>query len=111
MNGDVLEALEQYDRRLLAAGDCAEVWRWQRQAAGKLIRSIHVLRNDDDRDWPISLAQHRQWLARTWPQPALALDYFMQQAQQPVVDVVPFRQRLAALQRWLRAGMESAAAD
>ncbi|WP_138468987.1 nucleotidyltransferase domain-containing protein [Poseidonocella sp. HB161398] len=101
VKGDFERVLGGYRSALEAAPPGAPARRLMREAARKLIRSTNVLRREDDRDWPDTLEDHAEKLARRHPGQGAALRAFLREARDPGDDPADFAERLGAFTAWM----------
>lgn len=101
VNGDFDAALKRYAERMAQTSALAEIRRLQREASRKLIRSINVLRTDEDRSWPRELGEYAAQLLMHYPQLKEQVDFFLMQAKSPDASADQFIQQLQRFADWM----------
>ncbi|WP_298958205.1 nucleotidyltransferase domain-containing protein [uncultured Roseibium sp.] len=101
VNGDFEQVLGKYHRLLLVSRPASNNGRLVREASRKLIRSTNMLRKDRDIDWPDTLEEHVARFQGLFPDHRDELQYFFQQAREPVAEPEYFAGRLEAFVGWM----------
>lgn len=101
VNGDYREVLHRYAIRISACTTEAESTKLRREAARKTIRSSNILRGEADTDWPVSLEACAGRIQHLFPGKVPEIQYFLEQAKQPVTHDFNFVTRLIAFVDWM----------
>lgn len=102
LNGDYVLTLEGYAQRILQARAPAQIARWQKEAARKLVRATHVLRPPSDSAWPRTLEEYAAYFARHHPRMAAQIGFFLTQARTPDAPPALFAGELARFVAWMQ---------
>lgn len=99
LNGDVSQmkpSMEPLQRHLL-----------QRAAARKAIRATNILREENDRDWPMSLEELCNKFNERYPALTEEMGYFLSISHRPRGDIMAFAGRIITFGYWLNAEYHS----
>ncbi|WP_313825634.1 nucleotidyltransferase domain-containing protein [Leclercia sp.] len=103
VNGDFLAVLNGYVGMMKPALEPAQRHRLQRSAARKAIRSTNILREEKDRDWPVSLEELREKFNDRYPALTEEMDYLLSISYRPRGDIMSFASRITTFAYWLNA--------
>lgn len=110
VNGDFYEVLSDYLTRIISTTSTVQVYRLQREAARKLIRSTNILRRHNDNDWPAALEEYASKFALRYPTKVAEIDYFLCVAKTESDDDSgknnsgdnDFAERLQSFNEWMK---------
>ncbi|OWF76802.1 hypothetical protein B4907_19515 [Yersinia kristensenii] len=77
VNEDFNITLQNYITRIEKNQTGEDIIRLQKEAARKLIRSINILRRENDSDWPKTLEEHAAKVIERYPESAIDVNYFL----------------------------------
>ena len=107
VNGDFLTVLNGYVALMKPTLEPAQRHGLQRAAARKAIRSTNLLREENDRDWPVSLEELCEKFNDRYPALTEEMDYFLSISHRPRGDVMAFAGRIITFSYWLNAEYHS----
>lgn len=103
VNGDFLAVLNGYVAMMKPTLEPAKRHALQRAAARKAIRTTNILREEKDRDWPVSLEELREKFNDRYPALAEEMDYLLSISYRPRGDIMAFANRIRTFTYWLNA--------
>lgn len=107
VNGDFLAVLNGYIALMKPTLEPAQRHGLQRAAARKAIRSTDILREDNDRDWPMTLKEHGEKFSERYPALVEEMDFFLSISNRPRGDIMVFASRIRTFTYWLNAEFHS----
>jgi len=103
VNGDFLAVLNGYVALMKTTLEPAHRHGLQRAAARKAIRSTNMLREENDRDWPVSLEELCEKFNDRYPALTEEMDYLLSISYRPRGDIMAFAGRITTFGYWLNA--------
>lgn len=103
VNGDFLAVLNDYVALMKPTLEPAQRHGLQRAAARKAIRSTNILREENDRDWPVSLEELCEKFNDRYPALTEEMDYLLSISYRPRGDMMAFASRITTFAYWLNA--------
>ena len=103
VNGDFLTVLNGYVALMKPTLEPAQRHGLQRAAARKAIRSTNLLREENDRDWPVSLEELCEKFNDRYPALTEEMDYLLSISYRPRGDIMAFASRITTFAYWLNA--------
>lgn len=103
VNGDFLAVLNGYVALMKPTLEPPQRHGLQRAAARKAIRSTNMLREENDRDWPVSLEELCEKFNDRYPALTEEMDYLLSISYRPRGDIMAFAGRITTFGYWLNA--------
>lgn len=103
VNGDFLAVLDAFVAMMKPSLEPAQRHALQRAAARKAIRSTNILREENDRDWPVSLEELCEKFNDRYPALTEEMNYLLSNSYRPRGDIMAFASRITTFAYWLNA--------
>lgn len=103
VNAGYRDVVENYVNRIDRTESPEQIRRLKREASRKIVRATQVLRSNDDTNWPANLEDYYQAFSEEYPERALELRYFLDQAISPDEEISSFASRATCFVAWLAA--------